>query len=258
MAEANNGINKNNMLVKIRSKYIVIKIFENLKENRLLKLIHYNKKYQKLMDKKIIDYKIIFSKIEIEIIPKENTYGKFINISNKNIQSNYLIYFNDNKEEIKRKYITKEDCVTKIKIIINHKITSLSGLFSDCKCIKIINFTKFNKDNINNMSYMFSGCSSLEALNLSNFNTNNVTDMYRMFSGCSSLKELNLSNFNTNNVTDMYRMFSNCSSLQVLNLSNFSANNATDLNEMFNNCSSLISLICENELIKKRFKNIFI
>ena len=161
MAEANNGINKNNMLVKIRSKYIVIKIFENLKENRLLKLIHYNKKYQKLMDKKIIDYKIVFSKIEIEIIPKENTYGKFINISNKNIQSNYLIYFNDNKEEIKRKYITKEDCVTKIKIIINHKITSLSGLFSDCKCIKIINFTKFNKDTINNMNYMLFKCLSL-------------------------------------------------------------------------------------------------
>ena len=42
MAEANNSINQNNMLVKIRSKYIVIKIFENLKENRLLKLIHYN------------------------------------------------------------------------------------------------------------------------------------------------------------------------------------------------------------------------
>ena len=185
MAEANNGINKNNMLVKIRSKYIVIKIFENLKENRLLKLIHYNKKYQKLMDKKIIDYKIIFSKIEIEIIPKENTYGKFINISNKNIQSNYLIYFNDNKEEIKRKYITKEDCVTKIKIIINHKITSLSGLFSDCKCIKIINFTKFNKDNINNMSYMFNGCSSLKELNISNFNTNNVTQMECMYNNCS-------------------------------------------------------------------------
>ena len=258
MAEANNSINQNNMLVKIRSKYIVIKIFENLKENRLLKLIHYNKKYQKLMDKKIIDYKIIFSKIEIEIIPKENTYDKFINISNKNIQSNYLIYFNDNKEEIKRKYITKEDCVTKIKIIINHKITSLSGLFSDCKCIKIINFTKFNKDNINNMSYMFFDCLSLEALNLSNFNTNKVTNMRSIFSGCSSLKELNLSNFNTNNVTDMSWMFSDCSSLQVLNLSNFSANNATDLNEMFNNCSSLISLICENELIKKRFKNIFI
>ena len=82
MAEANNSINQNNMLVKIRSKYIVIKIFENLKENRLLKLIHYNKKYQKQIE---IDYKIIFSKIEIEIIPKENTYGKFINISNKNI-----------------------------------------------------------------------------------------------------------------------------------------------------------------------------
>ena len=210
MAEANNGINKNNMLVKIRSKYIVIKIFENLKENRLLKLIHYNKKYQKLMDKKIIDYKIIFSKIEIEIIPKENTYGKFINISNKNIQSNYLIYFNDNKEEIKRKYITKEDCVTKIKIIkikIDYQIKSFERLFYDLDCIESICFKKFYRNNVTDMAGMFWECSSLKELNLSNFNTNNVTNMEGMFSVCSSLKELNLSNFNTNNVNNILRMF---------------------------------------------------
>ena len=215
MAEANNGINQNNMLVKIRSKYIVIKIFENLKENRLLKLIHYNKKYQKLMDKKIIDYKIIFSKIEIEIIPKENTYGKFINISNKNIQSNYLIYFNDNKEEIKRNYLNKNENVSKIKIIINYQIKSFEKLFENCECIEYIYFKKFYRNNINNMGRMFYGCSSLKELNISNFNTYNVTNMSYMFSECSKLKELNLSNFNTNNVTNMNNMFSGCSSLTL-------------------------------------------
>ena len=43
MSERNNIINKNNILQKIRSKYIIIKIFDNLKENKLLNIINYNK-----------------------------------------------------------------------------------------------------------------------------------------------------------------------------------------------------------------------
>ena len=63
---------KNNFLIKIRSKYILKKIFDNLKENKLLDIIHYNKKYQKLMNKKLKDYKNEFLKIELEIIHKKN------------------------------------------------------------------------------------------------------------------------------------------------------------------------------------------
>ena len=95
MAEVNNNFNNKDILKKITSKFFVIRIFGHLKQNKLLYLIHFNKKYQKLMDINIKDYKNEFLKIEIEIIPKENTYGKFIDISNKNIQSNYLIYFNE-------------------------------------------------------------------------------------------------------------------------------------------------------------------
>ena len=178
MDEISDNFNKNDLLQKIRSKYIVKIIFDNLKQNKLLNIFHYNKKYQKLMNIKLNDYIIEFSKIEIEIIPKENEYGKFIN-SIVNAQ----IYFNDNEKEIKKKKITKKDNVTKIKIVLNNKIKSLSILFYYCKCIKKIKFIKFNRDDIKDMSYMFSGCSSLEELNLSNFNTNNVTEMNCMFKG---------------------------------------------------------------------------
>ena len=212
----------NDILKKIRSKYIAIKIFNNLKKNKLLDLIHYNKHYQKLMKIKLKDYKNEFSKIEIKIIPKEITYGKFINTL-----TNIYIYFNDNKKEIEKRKITKDDKVTKIKIIINHNIKSLSDLFSRCKCIKKINFIKFNRDDINDMSWMFCRCISLEEINLSNFNTTNVTNMAGMFSYCSSLKELDLSNLNTSKIEYM--------------------------NYMFKGCSSNLSLICSNELIKKKF-----
>ena len=156
MAETNNNLNKNNILKKIKSKYIVMRIFENLKQIKLLDIIHYNKKYQKLMNIKLKDYKNKFLNIEIEVIPKENEFGKFINYLNKNIQ----IYFNDNYEEIKKNQIDKDDKVEKIKIILNHKIKSLSNLFNYCKCIKKINFIRFKRDDIKDMSYMFYECSS--------------------------------------------------------------------------------------------------
>ena len=56
MAEISDNFNKNDMLKKIRSKYIVKRIFDNLKQNKLLNIIHYNKEYQKLMKIKLKDY----------------------------------------------------------------------------------------------------------------------------------------------------------------------------------------------------------
>ena len=148
-------MNKNNMLNKIRSKYITIKIFEHLNQIRLLNVIHYNKRYQKLMNKSLKFYKNEFSKIEIEIIPQENTYGKFINISQNNIWKNIHILFNDSEKELESESITADDNVSKIKIIINSKIKSLSHFFYGCESIKKINFIRFYRDDIQNMSFMF-------------------------------------------------------------------------------------------------------
>ena len=246
MDEIRNSNNKNDKLVKIKSKYIVMKIFENLKEIRLLNIVHYNKKYQQLMKKKLKDYINEYLKIVIEIIPKENIFDKFINLSNKSKRENIHIYFNDSIKEINREKINKDDKVTKIKIIINHKVKSLSKLFYKCKSIKRITFIKFNRNDIQNMSNMFFECLSLEKINLSNFNTNNVINMNSMFGYCSSLKELNLSNFNTNKVKNMSYMFYKCSSLEKLNLSNFNTNNVKYMSFMFYECKSLTKLNLSN------------
>ena len=48
------------------------------------------------------EYSENFTSIEIEIIPKKNEYGKFINILNKKEEIYYHIYFNDNKKEVKK------------------------------------------------------------------------------------------------------------------------------------------------------------
>ena len=160
MEQKNNNFNEHNDILKnIRSKYLVIKIFEHLKQKKLLKMIEHNKKYQNIMNKNIEHYKIEFLKIEIEIFPKESTFGNFIRIPlNEGIQ----IFCNDDEKEAKKlNSIIKDVKVEKVKVIIDHKIESLSWLFYKCNDIKKINFIKFNRDNIKTMCGMFSGCTSL-------------------------------------------------------------------------------------------------
>ena len=240
---------KNNKICsfeKIKSGYLLIEIFNILKENKKLNIIRYNKHIQNKINIDINDYIKEYSKIEIEIIPEDDKYGRFINIPKRNIP-HYHIYFNDNKDEQKKTKIDKNDNVKKIKIIItNYKNKILSELFNCCNCIKKINFIKISRNDIKEMRKMFCGCYSLKELNISNFNTKSVTDMSQMFEGCSSLKKLNLFNFNTNNVKDMSKMFAGRSLLEELNLSNFNTNNVTDMGMMFSGCSSLEKLNLSN------------
>ena len=185
----------------------------NLQKNKSLGIIKYNKKIQNRLNINIEDYKKyleIFTPIEIEIIPKENIYGIFINIK-KEEELFYHIYFNDSKEEIKKNKLSENDKVSIIKIKIDYQVKSFDNLFSGCNCVESIIFKKFYRNNITNMSGMFNECSSLKEINSFNFNTNNVTNMTGMFSGCSSLEKLSISKFNTDNVTDMSFMFWGCS-----------------------------------------------
>ena len=176
---------KSNLILQnIKSNYFLLNIYDIILKKKSLEIVKYNKKIQKRMNLSIKDFQE-YSEIEIEVILCKNSYGQFININEKD-KLFYHIYFNDNKKEIKNKYeINKKDKVTIIKIIIDYQIKSFEKLFNKCKCIKTINFIKFNRNDINNMSYMFYGCESLKELNLNNFNTNNVTNMESMFRGCS-------------------------------------------------------------------------
>ena len=205
---------KNNKIVicsfdKLLSHYSIQNIFHHLKNNKMLHLIRYSKRFQKLLNKNIKDYENESQKIIIEIFPIENEDCKYINFSKRDL-SYYHIYFNNNnsEENEKKKCINKKDKIRRIKIIIDNGIESLKGLFGQCKNIKKIDFIKFNNKNIKNMSEMFYCCSSLKELNISKIITNNVTNMNQMFYGCSSIKFIDLTNFNTINVTSMEYMFS--------------------------------------------------
>ena len=225
----------------IKADYFLELLFNNLSTKRTLDIIKYNKRLKKRTNININIYKEFSSKyssIEIEIIPGNNKFGKFINFK-KEDEKYFHIFFNDSKEEIKRNYTNKYDEAKKIKIIINYPIKSFKNLFDECKSIESIYFKQFIRNNINNMSGMFYRCLSLKDINFSNFNTENVKDMAGMFSWCTSLKKLDLSNFNTQNVKNMWSMFSDCSNLEEINLSNFNTDNTTNMGYMFSRCSSL-------------------
>ena len=166
----NNQIKSKDIFNNLKNDYFLQKVFNNLEKRKILYISKYNKAIKKRINININDYKEyseLYSSIEIEIIPKIKKYenDKFINI-NKEYENNYHIFFDDNKEEIKRNYIKEDDKIRKIKLIIEHKIKSFSYLFYKCKCIKSIYFKKFFRKNITNMSSMFTNCSLLKDLNI--------------------------------------------------------------------------------------------
>ena len=147
----------------IKNDYFIQIAFSYLNKKISLEILKYNKNLKKRINLNINDYKRyseIFTPIEIEIIPENNKYGKFINI-NEGDELFHHIYFNNEKEEIKRYYIDKYENISNINIIIDYQIKSFKELFKNCECIKSINFKKFYRTNINNMRCMFRECLSL-------------------------------------------------------------------------------------------------
>ena len=95
------------VLQNIKNDYFLMKVFNNLKKKNSLEMAKYNKKIKERLNININDYKEYcetYSSIEIELVPLKDKFGKFINI-NEEEKLYYHIYFNNNKEEIKRNYL---------------------------------------------------------------------------------------------------------------------------------------------------------
>ena len=117
-------------LDNIKSVYILKKIFDNIPINKRLKIIQYNKKTQKKLCLSINDYSQLYLPIEIEIKPAISKYckRKFINIKKDN-EKYYHIYFDGKSKEINRYYLSAEEKVNKIKILIDHQVKYLKNYF---------------------------------------------------------------------------------------------------------------------------------
>ena len=121
-------------------------------------------------------------------------------------------------------------------------LTTTNSMFSNCKCIAILDLSSLDTSNVVTMYNMFSNCKNLTSLDLSSFDTSNVTTMQFMFRYCYSLTSLDLSSFDTSNVTNMQNIFGYCTNLTSLDLSNWDTSKVTEMSYMFSNCSKLTSL----------------
>ena len=112
------NLNKSkNQFRNIKSNYILKILFGYLQAKISLKIIKCNNNIQKRLNININNYKDFsekFSSIELEIIPIQNKYGDFIRIKEED-KKYFHIYFNDNKEEIKKTKLNEED---KVSILI--------------------------------------------------------------------------------------------------------------------------------------------
>ena len=109
--EGKNQIISVNKFNNIKNDYFLQLLFSHLDRKRFLYMVKYNKNIKERINININDYKEYsekYSSIEIEIKPVNNKYGKFINIK-KEEEIYYHIYFDNNEEEIKRKYINFDE-----------------------------------------------------------------------------------------------------------------------------------------------------
>ena len=243
-------------MLKIRSKLIIKTIFQNIKENKLLQLIKYNKKIQNKLNISIGNYRE-YNQIQIQLkLDKEYiTIKKFINF--EIINKKYIhIYANKSKNEYDSCFLNGIEWIWELNIILEFEFKKFKGLFKDCECLKEINIIKCNRKDIIDISEMFYGCKNLDKLNISNLKTDNVKDMSYIFYECSSLNEINLLNFNTSNVTNMQNMFEKCNKLEELNLYNFNTSNVIYMNDMFFECTSLKSININSNYLNLAFKSI--
>ncbi len=127
------------------------------------------------------------------------------------------------------------------------KATSMSTLFGGCtKLEKINGLTNFNTSNVTTMYGLFKDCRALTELDLSNFNTSTLTNMSYMFQYCRNLTTIKFGNFNTSNVTNMSGLFQDCKALTELDLSSWDTSKVDYINKMFAGCTNLKKLDIRN------------
>ena len=91
----------NNKLRNLISDYFIQKFFGYMPKRKSLETIRYNKSIQKRINININHYKACseeYSSIELDLIPMNGKYDKFINIMEKD-KKYFHIYFNDNKKK---------------------------------------------------------------------------------------------------------------------------------------------------------------
>ena len=161
----------NNFICSNNSVNEGIVIFKN--NFKLLGLIKTNKNSEIIPMNIIID-KINFIKCKFEI--KKDDLGKktqiinntnLLNLKNEEIDKEINIIINGEILSNMLTYKFNKEGLYNIYIISYNNLTNMSCMFSECKCLKEINYSSFNTKQVKNMSCLFLHCKSLTKLDIS-------------------------------------------------------------------------------------------
>lgn len=108
-------------------------------------------------------------------------------------------------------------------------ITSLVGVFRDCKQLTAINLADTDMPKLTSIDSITSGCTSLTDANFINCNAPNITNMVGIFKGCSNLVDVHMDANFTTNVTTLSSAFEYCTKLNFESINNWDTSNVTTL-----------------------------
>jgi len=155
---------------------------------------------------------------EIDIIYKYDENMNKIKLFGKTFVENNkkkcILIINNQFLELCEYYEIKENknITITITLIEKNEIIDMSYMFYECvSLLSIVNFHKWNTNNLNDTSYMFYGCSSLIDLpDFSTLNFDKIIDISYMFFGCISLKYLpDINRWNLKNVKNKNNILAN-------------------------------------------------
>ena len=125
--------------------------------------------------------------------------------------------------------------------MVTANVTSLDGVFSNCRSLTSLDVSKWKTSNVTTFSSLFGSCRSIESIKgLNAIDTSKGKNFSYMFSNCWELSSVTFgTNFKTSAGTNFSYMFSGDESLKVLDISMFDTTSATNLKKMFNEMNVL-------------------
>ena len=157
------------------------------------------------LQKKLIEHRKLNQYEKISIIINGVGNQSILNgqkINNHSFKDNPLLIFINN---VLQNYSCKiaynlEDSINNIAMIWDHLLANCDTMFLGLSNIIKIEFINFDISEVTSIYGMFYDCKLITSLNLNNFDTSKVKNMDAIFYDYLSLKSLDLSNFNTSSV----------------------------------------------------------
>ena len=116
-------------------------------------------------------------------------------------------------------------------------------MFNYDLALKNLDVSGFNTAKVTDLSYMFSDCKCLAEIDTSNFDTSKAEDICGMFCGCELLTNIDITSFDLSSCVYMSELFAYNPNLLTVNMSGIDTSNVENFDYMFCDCYRLTTII---------------